>query len=322
VGSPGGRWVFWVHSAGGLTLAVLVSWKWRIVARSFLRRGAGVWAVAPAVLGVLFLAVIASGLLWSTVGLPRVPLPGYGRTTGLAAHALLALLLAPFFVAHVLLRWPRPRRADFAGRRALLRTFALAGGGILAWQALEALTAIASLPGADRRFTGSREDGSFTGNGFPRTNWLSDSTQRIAPGGWRLRVTGRVQRELTLSSADFDQLPRETKREVLDCTGGWYTTQDWTGVPLTALLDEADVRDGARSVVVRSQTGFARRFSLGAARGLLLATHTGGEELSPGHGFPVRLVAPGKRGYNWVKWVTDIEVSDTHPAWQPPLPLQ
>ncbi len=62
VGSPEGRWVFWLHGAGGLSLVVLLVWKWRIVMRSFARRGAGVWSLAPALLGVLFLGTLATGL--------------------------------------------------------------------------------------------------------------------------------------------------------------------------------------------------------------------------------------------------------------------
>ena len=41
---------------------------------------------------------------------------------------------------------------------------------------------------------------------------------------------------------------------------------------------------------------------------MLLATHVGDEPLSPGHGAPVRLVAPGRRGFQWVKWIDRIEV--------------
>ena len=111
-------------------------------------------------------------------------------------------------------------------------------------------------------------------------------------------------------------------RATLDCTGGWYTTQDWSGVPLDALLTQAGVDEGPNSVVVRSATGYSRRFPLAEARGLLLATHVGGERLSAGHGFPARLVVPGRRGYHWVKWVVSIEVSTRPWWWQPPLPVQ
>lgn len=93
-------------------------------------------------------------------------------------------------------------------------------------------------------------------------------------------------------------------------------------MPVTALLEQAGFKDGARSLLVHSSTGYARRFPLGEADGLLLATHVEDEPLSAGHGFPLRLVAPGHRGYGWVKWVAELEVS-SDPAWlEPPLPLQ
>jgi hypothetical protein len=322
VGNANWRWVFWLHSAGGLTLVLLLAWKWRIVTRSFLRRGAGLWALAPAALAALFLGSLATGLLWSTTGLPRVPVPVFGKWTGLSVHVALSVTLVPLFVLHAVMRWPRPRVSDFAGRRALLRSGALLGSGLIAWQGLEVLSSVASLPGADRRFTGSREEGSFTGNGHPHTNWLSDKTQRIDVDDWRLRVVGDVERELSLSYEELLAIEAEERRAFLDCTGGWYTEQEWTGVALAALLERAGVREGTRSVIVRSATGFERRFGLGKTGGLVLATHVGVEPLSAGHGFPVRLVAPDYRGYYWVKWVDTVEASEAHPFWQPPLPLQ
>jgi Oxidoreductase molybdopterin binding domain len=322
VGSPDWKWVFWLHSLGGLTLVVLLAWKWRIVARSFLRRGAGLWALAPAALALLFLGSLATGLLWSTTGLPRVPVPVFGKWTGLTLHVALSVTLVPLFVLHAIMRWPRARLSDFAGRRAFLRSAALLGSGLIAWQGLEALASITSLPGAERRFTGSREEGSFTGNDHPRTNWLSDTTQRIDADGWRLRVVGQVERELSLSYEEMLALEADERRAILDCTGGWCTEQDWSGVPLAWLIERAGVREGARSLIIRSATGFERRFGLGKGEKLVLATHVGGEALSAGHGFPVRLVAPEYRGYNWVKWVQTVEVSEAHPLWQPPLPLQ
>jgi hypothetical protein len=47
VGTPEGRWVFWVHAVGRLTLALLVPWKTAIAVRSFARRGCGAWAATP-----------------------------------------------------------------------------------------------------------------------------------------------------------------------------------------------------------------------------------------------------------------------------------
>ncbi len=91
---------------------------------------------------------------------------------------------------------------------------------------------------------------------------------------------------------------------------------------MITLLERVGTKDDARSLLLRSATGYARRFPLDEADDLLLATHVEDETLSAGHGFPLRLVVPGHRGYDWVKWVTEVEVS-SEPGWlEPPLPLR
>ena len=70
---------------------------------------------------------------------------------------------------------------------------------------------------------------------------------------------------------------------------------------MDVLLEKAGVRDGAKSLLIRSSTGYARRFPLEESSNLLLANYVEDETLLDGHGFPVRLVAPGHRGYGWVK---------------------
>jgi DMSO/TMAO reductase YedYZ molybdopterin-dependent catalytic subunit len=217
-------------------------------------------------------------------------------------------------------------RPDFASRRAALRYAGLSAAGVTLWQGHEAVTRAAHLSGTERRLTGSRERGSGApfgpGNGYPTTNWFTDARQNIDHDDWRLRIHGLVTQELELTLAELEASPATTTRAILDCTGGWFTEQDWQGVQLASILDRAGPHDGARSILVTSATGYRRRFPLSDANKLLLGTHAGGEALSSGHGAPVRLIAPGHRGFNWVKWVVDIELSDL-PAWlQSPLPLQ
>lgn len=321
-GEPGGRWVFWLHRAGGLALVVLLVWKAGIAVRSYRRRGATIGTGLSTVFGVLFLGSLATGLLWATVGLPRVPVPVLGSWTGLSLHVALSLLLIPLFLMHVGMRWPRPGRADVIGRRAALRMLGLLAVGLVVWGAQELLSALAATSGSSRRFTGSREEGSFSGNGYPVTNWLGDPIPRIEPDRWQLRVHGEVERETTLSYEEVLDLGGAVREALLDCTGGWYTVQRWGGVRVADLLEQAGLEDGASSVLIRSSTGYARRFPLEEAGDFLLATHVGDETLNAGHGFPLRLVAPGHRGYGWVKWVAELEVS-RDPAWiEPPLPLQ
>jgi DMSO/TMAO reductase YedYZ molybdopterin-dependent catalytic subunit len=322
IGEPDGQWLFWLHRAGGIALVVLLVWKVGIAASSYRRRGFGFGTGLSTVFGVLFLGSLATGLLWATVGLPRIPVPVLGSWTILSLHVALSLLLIPLFVVHFGLRWPRPSRADLFGRRAVLRMLGLLAVGFVFWRAQEVLGALAAPARSSRRFTGSREEASFSGNLYPFTNWLSDPIPQIDPTRWRLRIHGEVERESALSYEKVLVLGDSVREATLDCTGGWYTVQRWSGVPVATLLEQAGLEDGARSLLLRSTTGYARRFPLDEADGLLLATHVGGETLSAEHGFPLRLVAPGHRGYDWVKWISEVEVS-REPGWlESPLPLQ
>ena len=74
------------------------------------------------------------------------------------------------------------------------------------------------------------------------------------------------------------------------------------------LLDRVAPRPDAVAVSFKSVTGYRWSLPLAEARAALLATRVGGEPLSHGHGAPLRLVAPGRRGFQWVKWVQEVEV--------------
>jgi DMSO/TMAO reductase YedYZ molybdopterin-dependent catalytic subunit len=52
-----------------------------------------------------------------------------------------------------------------------------------------------------------------------------------------------------------------------------------------------------------------------------LATRLNGVPLPYGHGYPARIVAPGRRGFWWVKWVTSIQPSARPPWAQSAFPL-
>ena len=314
VGAPSLRPVIWLHSAGGFSLVLLFWWKRRIILRSLARHGPGIWAVPSAALLFLLGAVVFTGIAFSTIGLP--PIAGF---PAMSAHVALAVGTCIFLVTHAVARWPRVRRSDLVGRRTLLRTGALFAAGIVTWRLTEATTAVLHLGGAMRRFTGSRPAARFTGNAFPTSNWLTDDPVPLDTGAWRLTVTGHVQNRLSLSFADLK--PEGSLDATLDCTGGWYSEQRWSGVSMSSLLQQAGIKSGARSVVVRASTGYWRRYTLAEAQRAMLATHVGAEALSHEHGAPLRLVVTGKRGYEWVKWVTSIEVSTASPLLKWPLPV-
>jgi DMSO/TMAO reductase YedYZ molybdopterin-dependent catalytic subunit len=141
---------------------------------------------------------------------------------------------------------------------------------------------------------------------FPTTSWVADNPHPIDPAGYRLEIAGLVSRNLALPLA---ALPLEDElAATLDCTGGFYSTQRWRGVQLGRLLDLAGLDADAHHVSVASITGYRWSFGLDRARTLLLASAVGGQPLDHGHGAPLRLVVPGARGFQWVKWVTRVEV--------------
>jgi DMSO/TMAO reductase YedYZ molybdopterin-dependent catalytic subunit len=307
-GSPPGRWVALAHGVVGVTVVLLVPWKTRIVRRGLRRPRRSRWAS-------LLLAALACVTLLTGVGSATGLLRSLGGTRGMWVHVAAALALAPLAAWHVLARPARPRRTDLS-RRTLLRAGAVGAVAAGVYLATDSLVGAARLPGARRRFTGSYDTGSFDPASMPSTVWLDDRTPRVEPDAWRL-VVADAGGERALSLADLAAF--ETRlRAVLDCTGGWYAEQEWSGVPVSALLRGGG---GARSLLVRSATGYRVRFPVRDLDRLLLATRVGGAPLAPRHGFPARLVAPGRRGFWWVKWVDRIELQDTPWWWQPPFPV-
>src|SRR6184192_2466966 len=298
-----------VHAASGYAIIALTPWKSVIASRAIQRRRPGWWA--SLLLTTLVLVSVLSGILHSTGLLYSV-----GAITAMEVHVGSALAAVPFAVWHIIAR-RIPMRAVDLSRRSLLRAGTLIAGAGLTYAAGEGAIRVFRLPGSERRFTGSYEFGSLESSQLPATQWMFDSVPVIDPRSWRLTVRfGTVTREWTYEELlAFDDRVRAT----LDCTGGFYSTQDWSGVWLSRLLPG---RLSQASLHVRSLTGYDRRFALSDAGRLLMATRLGGLPLDAGHGFPVRLVAPDLRGYWWVKWVTTITIDELPSWWQLPFPVQ
>jgi DMSO/TMAO reductase YedYZ molybdopterin-dependent catalytic subunit len=72
------------------------------------------------------------------------------------------------------------------------------------------------------------------------------------------------------------------------------------------VLARSGMSEAATRVEVISATGHRWTFDRSEAERAILATHVGGEPLSAGHGYPLRLVAPNLRGFLWIKWVEEV----------------
>ena len=106
--------------------------------------------------------------------------------------------------------------------------------------------------------------------------------------------------------------PRPEER-TLDQMHGMVACSEWTGVPLSLLLEEAGVKSGAKYLLSEGAeaTKLGASMPLGKAMAdVLVAYGQNGEALRPHNGFPLRLVVPGFEGKYHVKWLRRIKVTD------------
>jgi DMSO/TMAO reductase YedYZ molybdopterin-dependent catalytic subunit len=162
----------------------------------------------------------------------------------------------------------------------------------------------------------------------------------LHPQAWSLDVGGAVRRPLRLDLASLATLGQRTERVTLECAGHRRTEHDppveglawatgavgearWTGAPLAALLELAEVLPGARAVVLEGadrgpfcgregRFAFARALPLAKALAgeSLLAWTVNDEPLPVRRGGPVRAIVPGWYATDSVKWLTQITVID------------
>ncbi len=146
----------------------------------------------------------------------------------------------------------------------------------------------------------------------PRT----DPYQRLLTGkfaGWRLSVDGLVARPASFSLADLKRYPSRTQITEQICEEGWSYIAEWTGVPLSYVLNLVGVQRQAKYVVAFAfDDGYDSVDMQDAWHAqTLIAYGMNGQELPADYGAPVRLKVPRQLGYKSLKFLSRITVTDT-----------
>lgn len=133
-------------------------------------------------------------------------------------------------------------------------------------------------------------------------------------GDYKLTINGNVGNPVSLSLDDLKHLPVFERQVSLDCVGSSRNNCIMKGVSISTLLDLAKPNDEAETAIFNCADGYVTTHPIKD----LLATESfmayliNGAEVAA-HGHPLRLVAPGKYGYKWAKWVTHIELVSGSP---------
>lgn len=324
-----------VHVTLGITLIpVLLAKLWSVIPRLFALPPAR--SLAHALERISLLLLVGGALFEFVTGVLNVQLDYVFPGSFYPLHFYGAWVFFAAFVAHVLLKMPtalrnlrhlREERNDLVSPRPAEPTVSrrgalwFVGGGSLL---LFATTAGQNFDGPLRRTAllaphGGGDPGSGP-NGFQINKtaaYAGIDTAETGQDAWRLVVTGPAG-TVRLSRARLAELPLHSSALPIACVEGWSTSdQWWRGVRLRDLAALAGYdADNPPDVFVESlqRRGAFRSAALRANQVAdprsLLALYVNGEELSPDHGYPARIIVPAAPGVLNTKWVARMTFGD------------
>jgi sulfane dehydrogenase subunit SoxC len=154
----------------------------------------------------------------------------------------------------------------------------------------------------------------------------------IDPERHQLLIHGLVERPLVFSMDALSRYPMESRIQFLECSGnsrpnlaetppqetcgflhGTVSCSEWTGIPLSVLLDEAGVSPEAAWLLAEGADAAAMTRSVPLAKAMgdaLIALYQNGERIRPSNGYPMRLFLPGYEGNASIKWLRRIKLTE------------
>ena len=137
--------------------------------------------------------------------------------------------------------------------------------------------------------------------------------QQIDIDGYRLKITGHVENPKSYTYDEVINNYQNHKKVVtLDCVEGWSATILWEGILLRDLIADSGLLPSAKVVIFHAYDGYTTSLPIDYIMNndIIMAFKMNEITLPPERGFPFQLVAESKWGYKWIKWITEIELSD------------
>jgi DMSO/TMAO reductase YedYZ molybdopterin-dependent catalytic subunit len=144
----------------------------------------------------------------------------------------------------------------------------------------------------------------------PRDNSIS-GVQHIDIQSYRLKVTGLVSKEISMTYDDVLKLDKYQRLITLHCVEGWNATILWEGVLLEDLIQKVGPSAIVSTIIFHASDGYTTSlpYAFIKDKQIMLAFSANSIALPPELGFPFIVVAEQKYGYKWARWVTEIELS-------------
>lgn len=177
-----------------------------------------------------------------------------------------------------------------------------------------AMALAALLPAAAAPAGGRGEIRSFNGQKLSPYHRDYDNSikgpQKLDPVSYRLRLDGQAAHPRSLTYQEALKSHHERRVVLTPCVEGWSERLLVEGVLVVDLLNQARPLPGAETVVFHSADGYSTSLDLAYLKKsrALLAFNINGLRLDQRRGFPFQLIAEGKRGYKWAKWIVRIEL--------------
>jgi len=137
--------------------------------------------------------------------------------------------------------------------------------------------------------------------------------QYVAIENYQLNITGLIEKPQSYNYNEvIEDFQNYQKVVRLNCVEGWAVNLLWEGMLVRDMLEQAQPLPEAKAIIFHAYDGYTTSFPIEYVmdNDIIMAYKMNDVTLPPERGFPFQLVAESKWGYKWVKWITEIELSD------------